>query len=873
MAAKKTKKSTAVESVEHQDKRVNIPTDRQTHLVGEDETTELRYQRDPSLDPQLVWKGKDELDGVDLVVPALPIFIQEKIDPRVLVENLRATAKEGELEPELTLFDDFDGTEELDALQRVEFYQHEGNWQNRMILGDSLVVMSSLAEREGLRGRVQAIYVDPPYGIKYGSNWQVSTRRRDVKDGTANDATREPEVVRAFRDTWRLGINTYLTYLRDRLVVGRDLLLDSGSLFVQIGDENVHLVRSLMDEVFGSENFVAQINFQSRTPLSSGQLESTYDYIIWYAKNRDEVKFRNLWVPKDFTSSEFRFIDDSSHEDGYRTLNDQDALRIRGGDTAGLFKRSDFASSGYTASCTFPLELKGLTYTSSKSWRTNREGTDRLIAADRLFVLGKRPYFKLYADDFPFMTATNSWSDTVSGDSRVYVVQTSRKVVERCLLMATDPGDLVVDPTCGSGTTALLAEHWGRRWITIDTSRVALSLARTRLMSAKFRYFYLADSPEGAKIEAHQRGEEPPGNSYQFDVRRGFVNHRVPHVTLKSIAQNPDIASGMDLEEIRSAIARNAEFEILVDNPAEDKARVRVAGRFTVESLSPHRMLDVAGSQDRPEGGDSVRFETMILENLLKAGVQNTYKDERLTFDRLEPMGGEWLQAEGEYTEGDGTVRRVAVSIGPEYGTVGADQVALAAQEATRGIPYDLLLVTGFAFDPNAWATAKEIDSDTAERKVGRLQTLLVRANADLSMGDELLKKTGAGNLFVVFGEPDIDITNTEGQITVEIKGLDVYDPTTGQVRSSSTDDLAAWFIDTNYDGTSFFVRHAYFTGGQKPYESLAKTLRSEIDAEAWATIYSTVSRPFDPPETGKIAVKIINHYGDEVLQVYEVAE
>ena len=881
MAAKKTKKPTSVESVEHQDKRVNIPTDRQTHLVAEGETVELRYPRDPSLDPQLIWKGKDELDGDDLKVPSLPIYIQEKIDPRVLVENLRATAKEGELEPELTLFDDFDGTDELDAMERIEFYQHEGNWQNRMILGDSLVVMASLAERENLRGKVQMIYIDPPYGIKFGSNWQVSTRKTRVADGRTQDVTREPETIKAFRDTWKLGIHSYLSYMRDRLSAARDLLTGTGCVFVQIGDENLHLVRNLLDEIFGSENFVSIAAVKKTTGGAFTYLPGNLDFVLLYARDATQMKYRQLFSTKQWDSSAASRYNRLLLPDGTSRplLPEEVADEESVPEGSRRFRHDNLTSSRPAQGSDIQeFEFEGSIYSpGSGTFKTDGDGLRRLAEARRIEKTGRSISYVRFLDDFPAQQVTNLWDDISGAEQsrsvgKMYVVQTSTRLVERCILMSTDPGDLVLDPTCGSGTTAYVAEQWGRRWITVDTSRVALALARTRLMSAQFPYYLLADSSEGRAKEGEIGWSESASQVSGGDIRKGFAYQRVSHITLKSIANNPDILPDMSRSEIDAAVERHSDSELLYDLPFVDRRKIRVAGRFTVESLSPHRMLDVDDSRDRSQGAEDLQFETMILDNLRKAGVQNTYKDERLNFDRLEPLSGEWLQAEGEYTEKDGTIRRVALSIGPEHGTVGSDQVALAAQEATRGIPYDLLLVTGFAFDPNAWATAKEIDSDTAERKVGRLQILLVRANADLSMGDELLKKTGAGNLFVVFGEPDIDITNAEGQITVEIKGLDVYDPTTGQVRSSSTDDLAAWFIDTNYDGTSFFVRHAYFTGGQRPYEALAKTLKSAIDAEEWATIYSTVSRPFDPPETGKIAVKIINHYGDEVLQVYEVA-
>jgi adenine-specific DNA-methyltransferase len=434
--------------------------------------------------------------------------------------------------------------------------------------------------------------------------------------------------------------------------------------------------------------------------------------------------------------------------------------------------------------------------------------------------------------------------------------------------MTTDPGDLVLDPTCGSGTTAYVAEQWGRRWITIDTSRVALALARTRLMAAKYPYYLLADSPEGVRKEAELTGKIPPEYKTDGDIRKGFVYKSVPHVTLKSIANNPDIREGMTREEIDAAIARHAETETLYDKPYEDPKRIRVTGPFTVESLSPHRVLSSDDERPATESAGQQetqgKFEPMILENLRKAGVQNTKKNERLVFTRLDPYAGTWIQGAGEYTDSDGKVQRVAVSIGPEHGTVGPEQVKEAAKEAVRGVGFDVLIICGFAFDPHV---SEEV------KRYGNLTVLPTRMNPDLSMGDELLKKTGAGNLFMVFGEPDVEISvNAEGYVQVHLNGVDVYDPTTGQIRSASTDDIACWFIDTDYNGESFFVRHAYFTGADEPYEKLKRALRAEIDEAAWQSLYSTTSRPFAPPESGRIAVKVINHYGDEVLKVFDVA-
>ncbi|HOH80455.1 MAG TPA: site-specific DNA-methyltransferase [Methanoregulaceae archaeon] len=869
---KKADKPTQVESIRHKDSRKNIPTEELRDFVVESET-ELKtmlYPRDPSLDPQLVWKGKDEQDRKDLAVPVVPIYIQEKIHPQAIIDSLPRKERESEA-PDL--FADFNGLpEEFD--QRVDFYRHDGHWSNRMILGDSLLVMTSLAEKEGLKGKVQTIYIDPPYGIKFGSNWQVSTRKRDVKDGKAEDASRQPEQVRAFRDTWKLGIHSYLSYLRDRLVVARDLLTESGSVFVQIGDANVHLVRNLMDEVFGSENHIATTPFRKKSmPLGAHYLEGMDDYLVWYGRDSSQTKYRQLYKPQDVEGLYYWSYVELPNGTKRRLTSDEmhnHSLLPSGSKVAQLVS---IRPPTYSANSVFPITFEGETFTPSAGscWIGNPETMQRLILADRMVPSGKTLRYFYKIDDFPYSKVVCNWTDMGSGnftDVKIFVVQTASKVIERCLLMTTDPGDLVLDPTCGSGTTAYVAEQWGRRWITCDTSRVALALARTRLMAARYPYFVLSDSPDGIRKEAELAGNIPPPVQTEGDIRKGFVLKRVPHVTLKSIANNPDIREGMTREEIDAAIARHADTEMLYDQPYEDKGIVRVTGPFTVESLSPHRVLSIAdddmdGRISEKEAEYQVDFTTMVIENLRKAGVQNTKVQERLKFDTLSPYAGSWLQAAGEYTETDGKTKRVAVSIGPEHGTVGPKQVNEAAKEAVQGIGFDLLLVCGFSFDPHV---AEEV------KRFGKLTVLPVRMNPDLWMSDELLKKTGAGNLFMVFGELTVDLRHQKDKkIVVEIKALDVYDPTTGQIRSNTTDEIACWFIDTNYNGESFFVRHAYFTGAKEPYEKLKRALKADIDESAWASLYSTTSRPFDPPETGKIAIKVINHYGDEVLEVFHL--
>ena len=873
--AKKKITSTKVESIRHKDKRKNIPTEELRDFVADEELAPktMLYPRDPSLDPQLVWKGKDEQDRQDLAVPVVPIYIQEKIHPQAIIDALPRMEQSGG--DQLNFFSDFNGGPH-DFDQKVEFYHHEQNWTNRLILGDSLLVMTSLAEKEGLKGKIQTIYLDPPYGIKFGSNWQVSTRKNSVGD-KAEDASRQPEQVRAFRDTWKLGIHSYLAYLRDRLVIARELLTETGSIFVQIGDENVHLVRCVMDEVFGSENHIAQINFTKSQSKDSGSLASVCDYLLWYTKNSKNGKFRRLYDMKaagGVGATGYTLIEDPTGKIQRSATPEELAGNIAQGWR--IFDGQPIVSQDPLAGADFPFEWQGKTYRppDNRHWSTGKDRSklERAGLAGRLYPIGNRLEWKRYLNEAATTQLTNVWLGLgergFTGDGRIYVVQTAAKVIERCLLMTTDPGDLVLDPTCGSGTTAYVAEQWGRRWITCDTSRVALALARTRLMSAKYPYYLLADSHEGIKKESELSGVVATHHASEGDIRKGFVYERVPYITLGSIANNPDIKAGMTREQIDAAILRHAETERLYNKPYEDSTRVRVCGPLSVESLSPHRVLSTAdenqdGTVAEQEARKHQDFATMILENLKKAGVQNTRKGERLTFDRLDPYAGVWLHAAGEYRDASGKARRVAVSIGPEHGTVGPQQVKEAAKEAVQGVGFDMLIVCGFAFDPHV---AEEV------KRYGKLTVLPAKMNPDLAMGDELLKKTGAGNLFMVFGEPDVEIKKQKnGQIVVEIKGVDVYDPTTGQIRSASTDDIACWFIDTDYNGESFFVRHAYFTGAEEPYDKLKRALRADIDEAAWSSLYSTVSRPFNKPETGKIAVKVINHYGDEVLKVFEI--
>ncbi len=943
--AKKKAVVKKIETLTHGDaSRKNIPTAEFQSVMEKEQTDPMMVayeRRNKDLDPQLIWRGKDVKDWSDLVVHAPPLYIQEKVHPKVLIDDLRKMTADTEPDDDqMDLFGDFNGVPE--GVEATEFYQHDQNWSNRMILGDSLQVMASLAEREGLRGKVQCIYFDPPYGIKFNSNFQWSTTSRDVKDGKTDHITREPEQVKAFRDTWRDGIHSYLSYLRDRLTVARDLLTDSGSIFVQIGDENVHRVRALMDEVFGEENFVAQIAYSTTTGRADQKISTENDYILFFSKNHERVKFRPVLTtknPKEIKS--YKYIVDRSRSFA-RPLGPARKGDILESDNEQLVQLSFAVSQdpGKPEERIFQLNGRNFDCGQGRHWKTkNPEGLTTLAHAGRLFPLASQlNYIRMFADN-PCKPINNIWPDTgsagySSSDPKRYVVQTDSEVIKRCLLMTTDPGDLVLDPTCGSGTTATVAEQWGRRWITIDTSRVSLALARARIMGARYPYYLLADSPEGQKKEGAITQSVPSTQPTFGNIRHGFVYQRVPHIMLKSIANNTEIdviyddyqqkleplrkqlnqALGTDWEEweiprdlkvaqasrlcsvpegkrdacttlleqwwslriarqkaIDASIAAKADSEYLYDKPYDDKKKVRVAGPFTVESLSPHRMLGVDDDDeliDRVaeagvEYGETQDFATMILDNLRTAGVQQAHKEDKIEFMLLTGWPGHYICAEGRYTEGNkenGATKRAGVFIGPEFGTVTRPDLVAAAREAAEA-GFDVLVACAFNYE----ARTTEFNS------LGRIPVLKARINADLHMADDL-KNTGKGNLFIIFGEPDIEFQALEnGQIQIEIKGVDVFHPNTGEVRSDGPDGIACWFIDTDYNEESFFVRHAYFLGQNDPYKALKTTLKAEINEEAWSTLNSAISRSFAKPAGGRIAVKVINHLGDEVMKVFRV--
>jgi adenine-specific DNA-methyltransferase len=956
-----------VTHLEHDTLTANIPNAEHEPVLRPEDKAPIRATiaaRDPDLDPQLVWRGKRT---GPLEVNAPPIYVQEHVHPKALIEDLKAGRARAD-----DLFGHFGLTDE-DREAEVEFYRHTKKWSNRFILGDSLEVMTSLAEREGLRGKVQAIYVDPPYGIRFNSNFQWSTNSRDVKDGKPDHLTREPEQVRAFRDTWRDGIHSYLGYLRDRLVAARELLTESGSCFVQIGDENVHRVRALMDEVFGDENFISLISVKKSSAQTSRLLSGSNDFICWYGKDKDKTKYRNLFHEKGFDTaagSEYRH---AITPEGTRENISKNILM--GAEKLPLgwqpFRPSPLTSQGFRQNTTVNYFYEGTSYHpgGGANWKTTVSGLDNLVYAGRIIPRKTSLSYLRRTADHPVYPINNVWEDTKWGfdaSDKVYVVQTNTKAVARCLLMTTDPGDLVLDPTAGSGTTAHVAEQWGRRWIAIDTSRVALALARARVMGAKYPAYLLRDSPEGqARMEkegwAAPRAEERP--RYERDVAQGFVCERVPHITLKAIANNPAIdtlwdrhqpaveqaladlnaalradpparpfevqqggrkgtkiaftepgevtmpsgehapAGGLmewevprDLSDLVGPISdadhpsitheahtrfwdariarqraideaierkgREDDYEVLHDKPFEDKKKLRVAGPFTVESLSPHRtpVTDEDGelleeAQDLTAESDA--FRTAILDNLLKAGLHQAGREDRIAFDALTPWPGDLITAKATYQEGDET-RTAAIFLGPEYGTIGRADLVEAARESAD-IGCDVLVACGFSFSADAGAMYRH----------GALRILHARMNSDLHMAGDL--KAGGGNLFAVFGEPDIALHDDGDMLRVEIEGVNVFRPATGEVVTASASEIACWFVDTDYSGDAFFVRQAYFPGAETPYKSIRAALKADVDEDAWESLKRTVSRPFPRPKNGRIAVKVVNHLGDEVMQVLRV--
>ena len=789
---------------------------------------ELKKRQAPYLD----WAGKAEHTSFD--IQTVSLHVHERIDPRTIIEAVRKRNGDGQ---QMSLFE---YTEENPPLREaIEFYKHPHNWSNRMVAGDSLLVMNSLLEKEGMAGKVQMIYIDPPYGIKYGSNFQPFVNRRDVKDGKDEDLTQEPEMIKAFRDTWELGIHSYLAYLRDRLLLARELLTESGSVFVQISDENVHHVRELMDEVFGYDNFFSMITFRKTLPLGSAGLAGITDYILCYAKEKKKVKYHEIFTNKPVgEGTGYTWLE---LEDGTRRpmTNEERRSPKTHPKNSKPFRQDKLTSAGYTVTCTYDFEFEGdLIRKRKQSWRTNLGGMEVLIQKNRIMKTGSVPTYVLYHSDYPVKPIHNLWEDFQGASNPKYVVETNPQVIARCLLMTTDPGDLVLDPTCGSGTTAAVAEKWGRRWITCDTSRVAITLAKQRLMTALYDYYELAHPDEG--------------------VGSGFKYKTVPHITLKSIANNEPPAT-----------------ETLYDQPFVDKSRVRVSGPFTVEAVPSPAVKPLSEIKETPASDESVARSGETLrqaewrDELFRTGIRGK-GGQTIEFSRVEPLPGtRFLHADAETKED--SPRRVVVSFGPEHAPMEQRQVALAITDAQKLVPRPAIIVfAAFQFDPEA---AKDID----ETDWPSVTLLKAQMNADL-LTEDLKKKRASNESFWLIGQPDVSVERIaegedEGKYRVEVLGFDYYNTKTGRIDSGGTEKIAVWMLDTDYDERSLYPRQVFFpmAGAKDGWARLAKNLKAEIDPELIEVYRGTVSLPFEVGENRRVAVKIVDDRGIESLKIVEV--
>ena len=861
-----------IESYQHRDQeRLNNPPVGLVTPETDIDAGKKTYKYDPHLDPQLQWAGKAEHTSFD--VPTVSLHVHERIDPRTIIEATRK--RNGNGLPQMPLFESPE--ENPPVRDAIEFYKHRHNWSNRLISGDSLLVMNSLLGKEGMAGKVQMIYIDPPYGIRYGSNFQPFVNNRTVRDGRDEDLSQGPETIKAFRDTWELGVHSYLSYMRDRLLLARDLLSESGSVFVQISDENVHLIRGLMDEVFGTSNFCNMISFVKTGGKASQLLDTVDDFLLWYARDKEKVKYHQLYFPKEFggeRTSSYIWIESPDGQERRRlSSREQREHRIPMGWK--LFSAQNMTSQSGGDGARFPVKFEDRTITPTKNyWKTNPSGMDNLIKAKRLIMAGNSLNYVRFQDDFPVIPIHNIWTDTAiagfSGENKSYVVQTARRVIVRCLLMTTDPGDLVFDPTCGSGTTAYAAEQWGRRWITCDTSRVAISLAKQRMMTAHFDYYEMAHPEEG--------------------VGNGFNYKTVPHIMLRSIANNPDINEGMSREEIDAAIARNAPQEILYDQPLVDRSKKRVTGPFSVEAV-PAPTVEPIDDIIAPEPsiadtsvartGESVR-QSEWRDELLRTGIRGKL-GQFIRFARLEPLPGSPvlnnLHADGESMlndDGPNTLRdgaasmtqRIVVSFGPEHAPLEQRQVNIAIEEAQTLVPRPKVIVfAAFQFDPEA---AKDID----ETNWPGMTFLKAQMNPDL-LTEDLKKKRASNESFWLVGQPDVDLHHiSRGQNTgkhqVQVRGFDYYNTKSGEVESGGEDRIALWMLDTNYDGRSLYPQQVFFpmSGANDGWSRLARNLRAEIDEDLIEAYRGTTSLPFEIGENRRVAVKIVDDRGIESLRI-----
>lgn len=814
---------------QHKEKRVNNP---QVGMVSSDLDTKPKkktYQHDPHIGPTLSWTGKAE--GISFDVDTVSLHIHERIDPKRIIKQV--LKKNVETYMQTSLFEQ--SSENFNTEKEFDFYSHTKNWSNRLIAGDSLLVMNSLLEKERMADKVQMIYIDPPYGIKYNSNFQPFVNKTQVKDND-DEIPAEPEMIKAFRDTWEIGIHSYLTYLKNRLILAKELLHESGSVFMQISDENVHHIKELLDETFNKENFFALIPFRTKIPLGTKGLANVCDYIIWYAKDKEKIKFKKLYHSKEFGGETlFNWMELPDKTRRKITTNEKEDKTLLPSNVK-YFRTYNLMSAGRTESCVFEYEFKGKKYnpTGGRSWKTNREGMINLENANRLIVNGNSLEYVYYIDDFPVMELDNFWRDTQGASQKIYAVQTSDKVIQRCMLMATDPGDLTLDITCGSGTTAYVAEQWGRRWITCDTSRVSIQLAKQRLMTAMFDYYEMAQPEEG--------------------VSSGFKYKTVSHITIGSIANNEP-----------------SKEETLYDQPYRDTKKVRVTGPFTVEAVPGIRTKPIEGSL--PDVSDKTNPTNPISEKLndyldsIRSSGIRSYHNEGITFNSVEIAEGfKEIHAFGNI-DSNGRFTKCAIVFGPDYAPMEQTQIERTMDEIRNMAEKpNIVVFCSYAFDPEA---SKDIDNI----KIAGLQILKAQMNTDLLIKD-LKKKANTDRPFWLIGEPDIEIHKTkDGKYQLEVKGFDYYDPRTQELKGGSTDKIAVWMFDTDYDNRSLFPSQIFFPMQDKKrdWTKLAKALNGTVDEELLEQYTGTTSIPFTPGDKRIIAVKIVDDRGVEMLIVKKI--
>lgn len=779
-----------------------------------------KYSFDPHYDPQLTWSGKKENSNFE--IDTISLHIHEKIDPITILEKIMKKSTVNQLSMS-SFFDSEENT--LPIKQEMEFYKHNQISSNRMIAGDSLLIMNSLLHKENFNGKIQMIYIDPPYGITYGSNFQPFVNKRKVTDGKDEDLTDEPETIKAFRDTWELGIHSYLSYLSERILLCKQLLTESGSIFIQISDENVHHIREIMDEIFGVENFITEIIIQKTGGLSQRFLPRTYDILVWYAKNKKETFSRKLFLPRSVDPEDYQYLE---LEDGSRRSisKDEKSGKKSVPENAKLFSTTSLESDNPV----FDFTYDGKTY--SQSWKTNAEGLKRLAKANRISNLGKTLRYIRYYDDFPVRELTNVWDDTMGERDMWYVVQTNKKIIGRCILMTTKPGDIVFDPTCGSGTTAYAAEQWGRRWITCDTSRVALNLAKQRLLTSTYDYSILDHPDEG--------------------ISGGFKYKTVPHIKLKSIAQNEPF-----------------EEEKLFDQPLIESSMKRITGPFTVEAVSAREVRNFDDDEVKSNNVSvsanynlTKQYE-LWRDELLRTGVIGK-NNQKIEFSRIDfRKDTKWIHAEAETKEQK--PKRVLIAFGDRYSPMKRKQVHNALFEAQNIIPPpDMVLFMAFQFDP----MAKKVITDT---NWSGITLLPVYMNLDLETKD-LKKKSYTNQSFWLLGQPEIELKKLNGKYVVDVLGFDFFDINTDGIVSGDTSKIAMWMLDTDYDDRTFYPKQIFFTNSRDGWEKLSHTLKASIDESLLKKFHGTTSLPFEKGDYEQIAVKIIDSRGIESLVTKQLA-